>query len=138
LRKPNQGKENLMIRGLDHVHVICGDVQEAVRYFKEVFEGQEVFRGELRGLPMVRVDVKGVVVALMGTEPGSGQLAPGKGSRGLDHFGFKVKDLQKTFEDLKKRGAKFSIGPSVSTTGVRYAFVDGPEGIRIELVERDY
>jgi lactoylglutathione lyase len=126
-----------MITGLDHVHVICGDVDEAVRYFKEVFEGREVSRGELRGLPMVRVDVKGVIVALMGTESGSGQLAPGKGSRGLDHFGFKVKDLQKTFEDLKKRGAKFSIGPNVTPAGVKFAFIDGPEGMRIELVERD-
>jgi lactoylglutathione lyase len=126
-----------MITGLDHVHVICGDVEEAVRYFKEVFEGREVFRGILRGLPMVRVDVKGVIVALMGTELGSGQLAPGKGSRGLDHFGFKVKDLQKAFEDLKKRGAKFSIGPNVTPAGVKFAFIDGPEGMRIELVERD-
>lgn len=126
-----------MITGLDHVHVICGDVEEAVKYFKKVFEGQEISRGEIRGFPMVRVDVKGVIVALMGTEPGSGQLAPGKGSRGLDHFGFKVKDLEKTVEDLKKRGAKFSIGPSVSPGGVKYAFVEGPESIRIELVERD-
>jgi hypothetical protein len=39
-------------------------------------------------------------------------------------------------EDLKKRGAKISIGPSVAGPGVKYAFVDGPDGIRIELVER--
>jgi catechol 2,3-dioxygenase-like lactoylglutathione lyase family enzyme len=126
-----------MITGLDHVHVLCDNAEEAVKYFKKVFEGQEVSRGELRGFPMIRVDVKGVVVTLMGTEPGSGQLVPGKGSRGLDHFGFKVKDLEKTVEDLKKRGAKFSIGPSASPVGVKYAFVEGPENIRIELVERD-
>ena len=48
-----------------------------------------------------------------------------------------IQYLEKTEEDLKKRGAKFSVEPSVSTTGAKYAFVDGPEGIRIELVERD-
>jgi len=125
-----------MVTGLDHVHVICGDVEEAVKYFKNVFEAKETSRGEIRGLPIVRVDVKGLIVALMGTAPGSIQLVAGKGSRGLDHFGFTVKELEKTVEDLKKRGAKISVGPSVAGPGVKYAFVDGPDGIRIELVER--
>jgi len=126
-----------MIVGLDHVHVLCSDVEGAVKYFKEVFSGQEVSRGELRGFPMIRVDVKGVIVTLMGTDPLAGKLEPGKGSRGLDHFGFKVRDLEKEAEDLKKKGAKFSIEPSASPLGIKYAFVEGPEGIRIELVERD-
>jgi len=72
----------------------------------------------------------------MGTAPGSNQLVPGKGSRGLDDSGFRVTDLEKTVEVLKKRGAKISIGPSAGGPGVKYAFVDGPDGIRIELVER--
>lgn len=38
-----------MITGLDHVHVICGDVEEAVKYFKKVFEGQE-YPGENCGV----------------------------------------------------------------------------------------
>ena len=125
-----------MVKGLDHVHVICGDVEEGVKYFKNVFDGKETSRGEVRGLTMVRMDVKGVVVALLATAPGSSTLAPGKGSRGLDHIGFTVTELEKTLEDLKKRGAKVSVGVSVAGPGVRYAFVDGPDGIRIELVER--
>jgi catechol 2,3-dioxygenase-like lactoylglutathione lyase family enzyme len=126
-----------MITGLDHVHLICGDVEEAVKYFKKVFEGQETSRGEVRGYPMIRMEVKGVPISVMGTDAKAGRLAPGKGDRGLDHFGFRVKELEKTVEDLKRRGAKFSVGPSVSTAGVKFAFVEGPEGIRIELVERD-
>jgi len=126
-----------MITGFDHVHVLCGDVEDAVRYFEKVFDGREISRGEVRGYPMIRMDVKGVPINVMGTDAKAGRLVPGKGDRGLDHFGFRVKELEKTVEDLKKKGAKFSIGPSVSTTGAKYAFVEGPEGIRIELVERD-
>ena len=74
---------------------------------------------------------------LDGNGPEAGQLTPGKGNGGLDHFGFEVKDLEKTAEDLKKRGAKFSVEPISTATGSKYAFIDGPEGIRIELVERD-
>jgi catechol 2,3-dioxygenase-like lactoylglutathione lyase family enzyme len=126
-----------MITGLDHVHVMCQNVEEGVQYFKRVFDGKEVSREEVRGLPLVRVEVRGVPINLMGTGPGAGQLIPGKGSRGLDHFGFKVKDLDKTISDLQKKGAQVSLGPSVTPSGIKYAFIEGPEGIRIELVERD-
>jgi len=125
-----------MITGIDHVHLMCGDVNQMVKYFEEVFDGKVETRGELRGYPMVRLHAYGIPINIMGTDPQAGTLAAGKGSRGLDHFGFRVKDLEKTVEDLKKRGAKFSIGPSAGSGGVKYAFLEGPEGIRIELVDR--
>ena len=125
-----------MINGLDHVHIMCGDVEKSVRYFEDVFGGEVESRGELRGFPMIRMDVIGVFINLMGTDPKAMALEAGKGSRGLDHFGFNVKGLEKTVEDLKKKGAKISAGPGVTPAGVKFAFVDGPEGIRIELVER--
>jgi catechol 2,3-dioxygenase-like lactoylglutathione lyase family enzyme len=115
---------------------MCGDVGKSVKYFEDVFGGKVESRGELRGFPMIRMEVKGVFINLMGTDPKSGMLEPGKGSRGMDHFGFTVKDLEQTVEDLKKRGAKISAGPSVTATGVKFAFIDGPDGIRIELVDR--
>ncbi|KPK92900.1 MAG: hypothetical protein AMJ94_04235 [Deltaproteobacteria bacterium SM23_61] len=125
-----------MITGIDHVHFICGDVEKTVKYFEEVFDGKIESRGEIRGFPMVRLHAFGVPINIMGTDPQAGTLVAGKGSRGLDHFGFRVKDLEKTVEDLKKRGAKFSIGPTAGSGGVKYAFLEGPEGIRIELVDR--
>ena len=124
-----------MVTGLDHIHYICGNVEEAVKYFKNVFEAKETSRGEIRGLPVVRVNVQGAIIALMGTAPGSSQLVPGKGSRGLDHIGFVVKGIEKTVEDLKKHGAKISVDITAGP-GVKYAFVDGPDGIRIEILER--
>jgi catechol 2,3-dioxygenase-like lactoylglutathione lyase family enzyme len=125
-----------MITGIDHVHLMCGDVEKMVKYFEEVFEGKIESRGELRGFPMVRLHAYGVPINIMGTDPQAGTLVAGKGSRGLDHFGFAVKGLEKTAEELKNRGAKFSIGPTAGSGGVKYAFLEGPEGIRIELVDR--
>jgi catechol 2,3-dioxygenase-like lactoylglutathione lyase family enzyme len=125
-----------MITGIDHVHLMCGDVDKMVKYFEEVFDGKIESRGELRGLPMVRLHAYGVPINVMGTDPKAGTLVAGKGSRGLDHFGFAVKGLEKTVEELKKRGAKFSIGPTAGSGSVKYAFIEGPEGIRIELVDR--
>lgn len=126
-----------MITGLDHIHLLSGQVEEMIGYFAKVFEGKVVARGELRGFPMVRMDVYGAPISILGTDPVAGQLEPGKGKKGLDHFGFKVKNLEETVKILKARGAKFSVEPTTTPSGIKIAFIEGPEGIRIELVERD-
>ncbi len=108
-----------MIVGLDHVHIMCGDVEEVAKYFIDVFSGQIINRGETRGAPVIRLNVQGVKVFLMGTYPKSAVLEVGKGRRGLDHFGLQVKDLDQTAAELKRRGARFSVEPRPSPTGRR-------------------
>src|SRR5258708_23862005 len=51
-----------------------------------------------------------------------------------DHIGFSVDDLEQTLERLKKDGVKVTDGPH-SGAGGRYAFIEGPDHVRIELVE---
>lgn len=126
-----------MISGLDHLHIFCSNPEESAKFFENVFGGRELSRSETRGLPMIRMDVNGVIIFLMGTNQGAGQLTPGKGNRGLDHFAFKLKDFDHTVEEIKKGGGKFSAGPGVSPSGNKFAFIDGPDGVRIELVERN-
>jgi lactoylglutathione lyase len=126
-----------MITGLDHIHIVCRNLEEGVKYFERMFDGKEVARGEYKGTPLVRVDVKGTIIGIMGTDPKAGRLEPGKGSAGLDHFGFKVNNMDQTAAELKKKGAKFTVGPDQTPAGLKFAFLEGPEGVRIELVEKD-
>jgi predicted enzyme related to lactoylglutathione lyase len=51
-----------------------------------------------------------------------------------DHIGFSVDNLDQTLERLKKDGVKITDGPH-SSPGGKYAFIEGPDHIRIELVE---
>ena len=51
-----------------------------------------------------------------------------------DHIGFSVDNLEQTLERLKKDGVKVTDGPH-SGAGGKYAFIEGPDHIRIELVE---
>jgi catechol 2,3-dioxygenase-like lactoylglutathione lyase family enzyme len=101
-----------------------------------MLDGRVISRIDSRGFPLIRLDVHGVPVAVLGTDKAD-QLVVGKGSKGLDHFGLKVKNLEQTAQDLKKKGVKFSVEPTVTPWGLKMAFIEGPEGIRIELVERD-
>ena len=125
-----------MITGWDHVHILCGDVDAAVKFFADHFRGKEISRQQLRGLPMVRMDVMGLDIAFLGADPQSPMLLPGKGYRGLDHMGFKVDDLDRTLEELKAKGVTLNAAPGVTAAGIKYGFINGPEGIRIELIER--
>ena len=84
-----------MIDGFDHVHLICGDAEAAGKFFETIFGGKVYFRGDMGGLPVVRMDLYGVNFFIFGSKAGQGQFEPRKGLRGLDHIGFKVKDLAK-------------------------------------------
>jgi catechol 2,3-dioxygenase-like lactoylglutathione lyase family enzyme len=59
-------------------------------------------------------------------------------SRGhsIDHLGFSVDNLDETLERLKKDGVKVTDAPrSIAGGKVRFAFIEGPDQIRIEVLE---
>ena len=56
---------------------------------------------------------------------------------GLDHFGFRVDNLDETVAELKGRGAVMAAEPRTIRPGVRVAFVRAPDDVRIELLQRD-
>ena len=55
---------------------------------------------------------------------------------GLEHIGLTVDDLDAAVEELRAKGAEIAIGQLTRNPGLRLAFVLGPDGIMIELVER--
>jgi catechol 2,3-dioxygenase-like lactoylglutathione lyase family enzyme len=53
-----------------------------------------------------------------------------------DHIGFGVDNLEQTLERLKKDGVKVTGEPRTALGGkIKFAFIEGPDHIRIELVE---
>jgi len=51
-----------------------------------------------------------------------------------DHIAFSVDSLEPTLDRLKKDGVKIAQGPQSSPAG-KSAFIEGPDHIKIELVE---
>jgi catechol 2,3-dioxygenase-like lactoylglutathione lyase family enzyme len=54
---------------------------------------------------------------------------------GMRHIAFKVNNVDKTSEKLKKAGVEFTMEPTDALGGVRIAFFKDPSGTIIEIVE---
>ena len=54
----------------------------------------------------------------------------------LTHLAFEVDSLADFEKHLAKHGLKFSDGPTTSSSGPTFAFVDAPEGYEIELIQK--
>ena len=66
--------------------------------------------------------------------PGSGpvQVQPD-----LTHLAFEVDSLEAFGRHLAQHGLKFSDGPTTSSSGSTFAFIDAPEGYEIELIQKN-
>ena len=118
----------------DHIHLRSQDPMETARYFNKMFDAKIVEAVQSDGQPRVDVDVNGLMIYLARADAGDppGPTAP---HLGLDHFGFRVDDLEEAVTELKKRGAEFSTEPRVARSGLKIAFVLAPGDVRIELLE---
>jgi lactoylglutathione lyase len=54
----------------------------------------------------------------------------------LVHLAFQVESLDATIVELERKGVKITDGPTKTSSGSRFIFIDAPDGYEIELIER--
>jgi lactoylglutathione lyase len=54
----------------------------------------------------------------------------------LTHLAFEVDNLEAFGRHLAQHGLKYSDGPTTTSTGTVFAFIDAPEGYEIELIQK--
>jgi lactoylglutathione lyase len=117
----------------DHVHIRTPDPEATAQWFADTL-GAEIVR------TATRTDVKlgGANIFLAPVASGDGvNPPPATPYQGLDHFGLAVKDIDAVAAQLKAKGVVFTMEPHTLRPGVRICFIRGPQGISIELLERD-
>jgi lactoylglutathione lyase len=121
----------------DHIHLRTRDPKGMADYFHKMFDAKIIESVQSDGRPRVDLDIDGLIVfiapvALDADIPSS----PREPYLGLDHFGFRVENVDETIAELKRRGADIADEPRTIRPGVRVAFVRAPDNVRIELLER--
>jgi lactoylglutathione lyase len=121
----------------DHVHLVSRDPKSAAAWYEEKLGGRVVNTGEVRGAPSIIVAFKGASVIIRGQRPGEEVKDKNGIEYGLDHFGLRIEgDFDGFCAGLKKNGVKFTVDPMDFTPTVRIAFIEAPDGVSIELLQR--
>ena len=122
----------------DHTHFRTTGVLEMVEFFTNIFEAEVFSESEIDGWPFIRLRLGDINITVSGPPKGIEELHPTKGKvlRGVDHLALGVDDLETVANDLRSKGAKFITEPMQSGPDLKISFIEGPDGIRIEVLER--
>ena len=126
--------ENIVSKFL-HTRMRVDDLDRTVDFYQKVFGLKVSRRHESpRGSKLVFLSVPNSEEEIEITFfPGSGSVQV---QEDLMHLAFEVEDMSAFAEHIKSVGYEFSDGPTESSSGSTFAFVDAPEGYEIEVIER--
>ena len=121
----------------DHIHIRSKNPMGIAQYFRKMFDARIIESVQSDGQPRIDLDINGLAVFIARVPPEADMPpSPRDPHLGLDHFGFRVDNLDEAVADLRRRGAEFAVEPYTIRPGVRIAFVRAPDDVRIELLER--
>lgn len=122
----------------DHVHLRSPDPDATAAYYERMFGAKIIKSVMSNGLPRTDMELGGVMVFIAQVSADAALSEKPEGSYvGLDHLGLRVRNIDRVCEELKAKGAEFTVEPKTIRPGVRIAFVKGPQNVLIELLDRD-
>lgn len=124
-----------LARKLLHTRYRVNDLERTVKFYRDILGLQEVKRHKSpRGSELVffKAPESQELIELCHF-PGSESVQV---QSDLTHLAFEVDSLTEFEKHLATHGLKYSDGPTTTSTGTVFAFVDAPEGYEIELIER--
>lgn len=120
---------------LHHVHIVCKDLEEMIRFFTEVLEAKLIDRRKFGTADGASLDLGGTTVNLRVARKDEKMFGDASQSTfGYDHIGLEVEDVGGAHKDLTARGYSFSMPPT-EIPNMKIAFFRGPEDITIELCQ---
>jgi len=118
-----------------HTRYRVNDLERTVKFYRDILGLQEVKRhksprgSELVFLKAPESDEEIEICHF----PGSSSVSV---QPDLTHLAFEVDSLDEFASHLARHGLKYSDGPTTSSTGTTFAFIDAPEGYEIELIQK--
>jgi lactoylglutathione lyase len=118
-----------------HTRMRVDDLDETVMFYEKVFGLRVSRRHESpRGSKLVFLAVPNSEEEIEITYfPGSG---PVQVQEDLMHLAFEVESMEEFANHIEQVGYSFSDGPTKSSSGSVFAFVDAPEGYEVEVIEK--
>ncbi|GJD48768.1 hypothetical protein OPKNFCMD_1494 [Methylobacterium crusticola] len=119
----------------DHLHLRSRDAVAAARFYVEALGARETGRDGAPVVSRVMLDLGGLTLFIEQAPAATGPAAQPP-NLGIEHLGLRVDDIEATVADLRERGIALVSGITDVRPGLRIAFFDGPDGVRIEVLQR--
>lgn len=118
-----------------HTRMRVSDMEQTIAFYTNVL-GLEVLERKVspRGshLAFLKVPNSEELIELTSFPPSG----PVKVQEDLVHLAFLVESLDDTIASLNAKGVKVTDGPTQTSSGSRFIFIDAPDGYEVELIER--
>ncbi len=125
----------MRVKKLLHTRMRVSDMDQTIAFYTGVL-GLEVVERKTspRGshLAFLKVPNSEELIELCSFPPSG----PVKVQEDLVHLAFEVDNLDDTIAALTQQGVKITDGPTRSSSGSRFIFIDAPDGYEVELIER--
>lgn len=125
----------MKVTKLLHTRMRVSDLDQTIQFYTNVL-GLEVIERKTspRGsqLAFLKVPDSDELIELTSFPPSG----PVKVQEDLVHLAFQVEDLDQTIASLNSKGVKVTDGPTQTSSGSKFIFIDAPDGYEIELIER--
>jgi len=125
----------MRVKKLLHTRMRVSDLDQTIQFYTNVL-GLEVLERKTspRGsqLAFLRVPNSEELIELTSFPPSG----PVKVQEDLVHLAFQVESLDETIASLNTKGVKVTDGPTHTSSGSRFIFIDAPDGYEVELIER--
>ena len=110
------------------------DMEQTIAFYTNVL-GLEVLERKVspRGshLAFLKVPNSEELIELTSFPPSG----PVRVQEDLVHLAFQVESLDDTIASLHAKGVKVTDGPTQTSSGSRFIFIDAPDGYEVELIE---
>ncbi len=125
----------MKVRKLLHTRMRVDDLERTIAFYRDVLGLEVVERHESpRGSRLAFLKAPGSEELIeVCSYPASG---PVRMQEDLVHLAFEVDDLDAAIADLTRKGIPITDGPTTTSSGTRFAFIDAPEKYEVELIER--
>jgi len=118
-----------------HTRMRVSDMDETIKFYTTVL-GLEVLERKtsprVSHLAFLKVPNSEELIELASYPPSG----PVHVQEDLVHLAFQIDNVDAAIRDLTAKGVKITDGPTRSSSGSRFIFIDAPDGYEIELIER--
>ena len=129
-----------MSYAINHVHIRSVDPHASAAWYEKYFDAKIISEREVMpGTITIGMELGGHVRLNVSSKPaGSSDERPVAelNRLGLEHFGFDVLDLEAELARLETSGVRIVLPLTEVVGGTRLAYIEGPDDVLIELVQR--